>query len=193
MSEITDLHFLMSIILKMNKCSFLLICLLGITYHNTFSQPLASAWWELKYIFDKKPDPNHIICGYSQKYKYFIHYSEKFYDNSELEKSILCYTKAIKIYPDGTKAYVGRARAYTALGQYEKAIADYTVLIRIGKKPLTYLLARAELWAQQGNLPAALADCNHALKLDPGNSDCFFLCLSIWQYARFMAGAPAQK
>ena len=42
----------------------------------------------------------------------------------ENEKAIADYTVAIRLAPNDADPYIGRARAYTALGQAKKAAAD---------------------------------------------------------------------
>lgn len=68
----------------------------------------------------------------------------KYLTEMNYSEAIAAFTEAIKLNPDDIEAYLGRAEAYAAMGEYEKAKADYdTVLEKAGDDPYTQAQAYA--------------------------------------------------
>ena len=68
----------------------------------------------------------------------------KYLTEMNYSEAIVAFTEAIKLNPDDIEAYLGRAEAYAAMGEYEKAQADYdTVLEKAGDDPYTQAQAYA--------------------------------------------------
>ena len=92
--------------------------------------------------------------------------------NSRIALAIQDLDAAIAIDKENAYAYFNRGFAYFAQGQHQKAIEDYTKAIELNPDfGLAYnnrALARAVI---NKDLPLALADCDMALKLMPGNLD----------------------
>lgn len=68
----------------------------------------------------------------------------KYLTEMNYSEAIAAFTEAIRLNPDDIEAYLGRAEAYAAMGEYEKAQADYdTVLEKAGDDPYTQAQAYA--------------------------------------------------
>lgn len=74
----------------------------------------------------------------------------------------LNYTEAIRLDPDNIQAYMGRAEAYLALGEYEKALEDYRfVSQKTEEMPYTRAISymgQAEVYEKIDKQDRALAD-----------------------------------
>jgi tetratricopeptide (TPR) repeat protein len=81
------------------------------------------------------------------------------------------HASAVIIYP----AYAGRAEVYENTGQYTLAVADYSSAIaqNTPTAKVKGQLYNGRCWARarQGDLPAALQDCNQALALAPNEPE----------------------
>ncbi|HTT83400.1 MAG TPA: tetratricopeptide repeat protein [Rhizomicrobium sp.] len=105
--------------------------------------------------------------------------AEGYYDRGLLyaltgkyQLAISDYTSAIGWQHDFADAYEARADAFEDLGQHEKAAADYDAATKMGGDDATGANLRCWARAVRGHpLDRALADCNEALKADPGNKD----------------------
>ena len=75
--------------------------------------------------------------------KYFDRGTSYYFDDKDYNNAIDCFTRAINLYPKYEDAYVRRARAYSAKGDYDNAIADYRYVLKIGKDD--YGIAKREL------------------------------------------------
>ena len=68
----------------------------------------------------------------------------KYLTEMNYSEAIAAFTEAIRLNPDDIEAYLARAEAYAAMGEYEKAQADYdTVLEKAGDDPYTQAQAYA--------------------------------------------------
>ena len=54
-----------------------------------------------------------------------IDLGQKYLTELNYTEAIASFTEAIKLDPNNIQAYMGRAEAYVALGEYDKALADY--------------------------------------------------------------------
>ena len=54
-----------------------------------------------------------------------IELGQKYLTELNYTEAIASFTEAIKLDPNNIQAYMGRAEAYVALGEYDKALADY--------------------------------------------------------------------
>ncbi len=100
------------------------------------------------------------------------------------------YTAAIRRWPDRPEVYRERARAYIGLGAEGLALGDYTEAIRLKPDADAYL-ARAGLHHEMGSYDEALADCDRALRLRPGDPTAFYLRGLTRYHAGDYAGAVA--
>lgn len=54
-----------------------------------------------------------------------IELGQKYLTELNYTEAVASFTEAIKLDPNNIQAYMGRAEAYVALGEYDKALADY--------------------------------------------------------------------
>jgi tetratricopeptide (TPR) repeat protein len=92
------------------------------------------------------------------------------------ERAVLACTTIMtsrEVHPERMVDYVAaRAGHYRALGQFENALADYDAAI--GRRPRDSGLYNERCWTRAiwGHaLFTALADCNAALRMSPGDAD----------------------
>lgn len=88
----------------------------------------------------------------SQKYLIELNYTE----------AIASFTEAIKLDPNNIQAYMGRAEAYLALGEYDKALEDYQfVCEKTEEMPYTRALSyigQAEVYGKTDEPEKAVSD-----------------------------------
>jgi tetratricopeptide (TPR) repeat protein len=77
------------------------------------------------------------------------------------------YNIAISQDKRNPNAYLGRARAYTQLHDYQSALRDCDEAIAIGGQTATALADRAKVLIATANYDKAISDCDRALKLTP--------------------------
>ena len=77
-------------------------------------------------------------------------------------EAVASFTEAIRLDPDNIQAYMGRAEAYLALGEYEKALEDYRfVSQKTEEMPYTRAISymgQAEVYEKIDKQDRALAD-----------------------------------
>lgn len=87
------------------------------------------------------------------------------------DAAIDCYTQAIRINPNSTAAYSGRAYAYQEKGDLSRCIADYSEILEIQPDNMSALTSRGAAYYHKDPcyFAEALADHERALKLQPQN------------------------
>lgn len=77
-------------------------------------------------------------------------------------EAVASFTEAIKLDPDNIQAYMGRAEAYLALGEYDKALKDYQFVCgKTEEMPYTRALSyigQAEVYERMDKPEKALSD-----------------------------------
>ncbi|MCI4668234.1 MAG: tetratricopeptide repeat protein [Bacteroidia bacterium] len=125
----------------------------------------------------KKPRPDFAAAardfGEAQKIlprleELYIWRAQCFQELRQYDSAVLEYDKLIQISPRNAGYYIDRG-ALLHKTNAEAALNDYTRALDIKAHPLAFN-NRANLFAQQGNLEAALADAQSALKTDPNFS-----------------------
>jgi Flp pilus assembly protein TadD len=101
------------------------------------------------------------------------------------------YTAAIQLQPNHPDAYLDRARVYLQLGEKSLALSDYNEGIRLRSDAKAYL-ARGWLHHEMGSYDQALADCDRALQLRPGDPLAFYLRGLTRYHSGDNAGAVAE-
>ena len=93
--------------------------------------------------------------------------------DTDPEKCILVYDRAIRLNPNLAEAYNNRGAARDRLGQYNDAIADYDEAIRLN-------LNNPEAYYNRGNAKGALrrydeaiADFDEAIRLNPDHTEAY--------------------
>jgi len=82
--------------------------------------------------------------------------------------------QAIRLDPEDPDSQAGYAQALNGQGRFSEAVARYGVALKLAPNDVRFLSARC--WARGGegkDYPAALRDCNLAIRLSPGNAVAF--------------------
>ena len=91
-----------------------------------------------------------------------IELGQKYLTELNYTEAIASFTEAIKLDPNNIQAYMGRAEAYLALGEYDKALEDYQfVSNKTEKMPYTRALSyvgQAEVHEKINQPTRAIAD-----------------------------------
>lgn len=91
-----------------------------------------------------------------------IELGQKYLTELNYTEAVASFTEAIRLDPDNIQAYVGRAEAYLALGEYEKALEDYRfVSQKTEEMPYTRAISymgQAEVYEKIDKQDRALAD-----------------------------------
>lgn len=91
-----------------------------------------------------------------------IELGQKYLTELNYTEAVASFTEAIRLDPDNIQAYMGRAEAYLALGEYEKALEDYRFVSQKTEE-MTYTRAisymgQAEVYEKIDKQDRALAD-----------------------------------
>lgn len=91
-----------------------------------------------------------------------IELGQKYLTELNYTEAVASFTEAIRLDPDNIQAYMGRAEAYLALGEYEKALEDYRfVSQKTEEMPYTraiFYMGQAEVYEKIDKQDRALAD-----------------------------------
>lgn len=91
-----------------------------------------------------------------------IELGQKYLTELNYTEAVASFTEAIRLDPDNIQAYMGRAEAYLALGEYEKALEDYRfVSPKTEEMPYTRAISymgQAEVYEKIDKQDRALAD-----------------------------------
>ena len=95
-----------------------------------------------------------------------IELGQKYLTELNYTEAVASFTEAIKLDPNNIQAYMGRAEAYLALGEYDKALADYQFVSRKAEDvPYTQALSyigQAEVYEKTGQPARAVSDYGKA-------------------------------
>ena len=98
-----------------------------------------------------------------------IELGQKYLTELNYTEAVAAFTEVIKMDPSNIEAYMGRAKAYKCLEQYDEAKADYTTAIeKTDEMPYTQAQAyagRAEVYDLTDETEAAESDCSAAIAL----------------------------
>ena len=115
----------------------------------------------------------------AQKAMEKVELGQKYLTEQNYTEAVASFTEAIGLDPENIPAYMGRAQAYMALGEYEKALKDYQfVSSRTEKMPYTQALSyvgQAEVYENTDEPDRALSSYRLAKVLltasDAGKSE----------------------
>jgi len=123
-----------------------------------------------------KGDHDRAIADYAQSIKVNPKFAAAFnnrgvaYDHKgDYDRAIADYDQAIKL-KESAEAHFNRGNAYLGKNQYASAIDDYNHAIKLKADFAAAFDNRCWARAVVGILKQALADCNEALRLMPGNA-----------------------
>lgn len=91
-----------------------------------------------------------------------IELGQKYLTELNYTEAVASFTEAIRLDPDNIQAYMGRAEAYLALGEYEKALEDYRFVSQKTEemsytRAISYM-GQAEVYEKIDKQDRALAD-----------------------------------
>lgn len=91
-----------------------------------------------------------------------IELGQKYLTELNYTEAIASFTEAIKLDPNNIQAYMGRAEAYLALGEYDKALKDYQFVCgKTEEMPYTRALSyigQAEVYEKMNQPTRAISD-----------------------------------
>jgi tetratricopeptide (TPR) repeat protein len=94
--------------------------------------------------------------------------------DDDSDEEINCYSKAIELLPDFSKAYYNRGVVRAAKDDLHGAINDFTEVIRLQPKDSESYYSRGLAKADKGDLDAALKDYNESVRLNPKFADAYY-------------------
>lgn len=143
----------------------------------------------------RKQDYDRAIGDYNDAIRLDANYSKAFNDRGvayqkkvEFDRAIADFDQAIRLNPNYAIAFANRAQVYQTKGEFDRAVRDYGEVVRlqpqfeqvIRQQPAleadwkrTLEIVRNErCWvrAVTGDLQAALADCDEAIRLHPNTA-----------------------
>lgn len=72
----------------------------------------------------------------------YLELGQRYLTEMNYSEAVVQFTEAIRLDPNDIQAYLGRAQAYEAMGEYEKALADYEMAAQLAEDvPYTLALA----------------------------------------------------
>ena len=89
------------------------------------------------------------------------------------ERKIALYSKAIKLKPDYAAAFNNRGNAYNAKGDYDRAIRDYDQAIRLDPDYAVAFNNRGLTYTDKGDYDRAITDYDEAIQLRPDYAKAF--------------------
>lgn len=92
-----------------------------------------------------------------------------YYANTEYDKAIEAFTKAIALDPNLADAYRNRGNIYTEKGQYDRAIENYNMAVVLDPNFAPAYTHRGFAYGNKGLYDRAIEDFNKAIALNPNN------------------------
>ncbi|MCP4362078.1 MAG: tetratricopeptide repeat protein, partial [Chloroflexi bacterium] len=91
-------------------------------------------------------------------------------NDTEFEKSLADFDKAIDLEPDRDEAHLKRGESLMLLDRYTEAIADFSAAIRLNRNNAQGYFERAEACRKAENFQRALYDLDTAIDIDRKNA-----------------------
>jgi len=137
----------------------LLVYALAAHNQNRFNEAIA----QYTKILDLNPEPE--ISSIIYKHRGMANFACSQYD-----QAIEDFSSSLELDKEAYKAAYYRGVVNTVIKQYSKAIDDYTLSLKIYPYQSFCLFRRAQAFYHIGDFPAALADCENSLALEPEHS-----------------------
>lgn len=100
------------------------------------------------------------------KYRGFLYLLEHRFADAEAD-----LLEAVTLYPQDADSQAGYAQALTGQGRFGEAVTRFGVALMLAPADVRFLAARCWARGAEGkDFPAALQDCNRAIRLEPGNA-----------------------
>jgi tetratricopeptide (TPR) repeat protein len=95
------------------------------------------------------------------------------FNESQYDRAIAYFNKAIEINPKLARAYYNRGLAYDDKGQHDKAISDYTKAIEIAPKLEVAYHYRGDAYENKGQYDRAISDYTKAIEINSRYADAY--------------------
>ncbi len=89
------------------------------------------------------------------------------------EKSVVHYSRALKMKPELPGAYINRGVAHLDKGDFDLALLDFNTVIELNPNNVDAYIIRGDAYLGKGNFELALSDFSKAIKLNPNDSDAY--------------------
>jgi tetratricopeptide (TPR) repeat protein len=89
------------------------------------------------------------------------------------EKSIMYYSRALKLKPDLPDAFLNRGDAYLRKGDFDLALSDFSKAIEMNPNNVNAFLNRGDAYLRKGDFDLALSDFSKAIEMNPNNVNAF--------------------
>ena len=90
------------------------------------------------------------------------------------KKSVMHYTRALRLKPDIPEGYNNRGNAYYDKGDVDKAIEDYNKAIEYNPDDALLYNNRGSVYFDEGSIDKAIEDWNKAVELDPDFAKAYY-------------------
>ncbi|QTA86963.1 tetratricopeptide repeat protein [Desulfonema magnum] len=98
---------------------------------------------------------------------YWYHQGNARMDRGDSESAVEAYTRALKLKPHDTDAYIKRGKAWSKKGNFDQAVADFTTALELKPHNASVYVKRGKAWYGKGDFGRAIADFTTALELKP--------------------------
>ncbi|NOU17617.1 MAG: tetratricopeptide repeat protein [Bacteroidales bacterium] len=102
-----------------------------------------------------------------------VNYFDLAYEEKNIDKKILLYTKAIDLDKNYALAYNNRGNAYSGKGDSDKAISDYNKAIELDSNNASAYNNRGVAYKEKGDFEKAISDYNKAIELDNNKASAY--------------------
>lgn len=110
----------------------------------------------------------------AEKVAQSIQYFNQAFNETDLDKKIELYTKAIELNPNYAEAYNNRGSAYDDKEDFDKAIEDYTKAIELDPNLAEAYYNRGNAYAHKGDFDKAIEDYTKAIELNPNHATAYY-------------------
>ena len=107
-------------------------------------------------------NPENKVCSIISNHRGMVYFVQ-----SNYEKAIEDFTRAIQTNPNNFRAYNNRGLAYRMLKKYDRALEDFEHSIEIDTTQSETYFGRAQVFFEMEDYVQALKDCNKVLNLSP--------------------------
>lgn len=111
---------------------------------------------------------------------YWYHQGNARMDRGDSESAVEAYTRALKLKPHDTDAYIKRGKAWSKKGNFDQAVADFTTALELKPHKAAVYVNRGRAWDGKGRSERAIADFTRALDINPYDADTYMYRGIVW-------------
>ncbi|MBN1561159.1 tetratricopeptide repeat protein [candidate division KSB1 bacterium] len=112
------------------------------------------------FILNAKPEDQ--VCSIISNHRGMVYFVQ-----SEYEKAIQDFTRAVQTNPRNYRAYYNRGHAYRMLKMYDRALEDFDHAIEVDATQPQAYLGRAQVCCEIEDYVQAVQNCHKALNVEP--------------------------